>query len=328
MQLGMIGLGRMGGNMVRRLIHSGHECVVFDMNPDNVKQLEKEGAKGATSLDDFTAKLTKPRAAWVMVPAGGPTEQTVMALAERMEAGDIIIDGGNSMFKDDVRRAKILQPKGIHYVDVGTSGGIWGVTRGYCMMIGGSNEAVAHLDPIFSTLSPGRGDVDRTPGREGITGGTAEDGYLHCGPAGAGHFVKMVHNGIEYGLMQAYAEGLDIFRNANSKEVAEEHRYDLNIRDIAEVWRRGSVVGSWLLDLIAMALIENPDLSNYSGFVQDSGEGRWTIMAAIEEAVPADVLTASLYTRFRSRQDHTFAEKVLSAMRHKFGGHLERPTGG
>ena len=327
MQLGMIGLGRMGGNMVRRLMANGHECVVFDLNSENVQLLAAEGATGATSMDDFVAKLQKPRAAWVMVPAGGPTEKTVMTLAEKMEAGDIIIDGGNSMFKDDIRRAGILKKKGIHYVDVGTSGGIWGVTRGYCLMIGGSDEAVKHVTPILRTLAPGKGDIERTPGRENMKG-TAEEGFLHCGPPGAGHFVKMVHNGIEYGLMQAYAEGFDIFKNANSKELPEEYRFDLNLPDIAEVWRRGSVVGSWLLDLTAIALAETPSLSTYSGFVQDSGEGRWTIMAAVEEAVPADVLTASLYTRFRSRQDHTFAEKVLSAMRNKFGGHGERPAGG
>ena len=327
MQLGMVGLGRMGANMVRRLMRGGHDCVVYDLNPDNVKQLAGEGATGATSLDDFVNSLGKPRAVWVMVPAGDPTEQTVMALAERMDAGDIIIDGGNSYFKDDVRRAGVLREKGIEYVDVGTSGGVWGLERGYCMMIGGPEEAVRHLDPIFKTLAPGRGDIPRTPGREQMAV-TAEEGYLYCGPSGAGHFVKMVHNGIEYGLMQAYAEGFDIMRNASSMELSEEIRYDLNIADIAEVWRRPSVVGSWLLDLTAMALAENPTLSDYTGYVQDSGEGRWTIIAAIEEAVPADVLSASLYTRFRSRQEHTFAEKVLSAMREKFGGHVERPTGG
>jgi 6-phosphogluconate dehydrogenase len=326
MQLGMIGLGRMGGNMVRRLMRGGHSCVVFDLNPDNVKGLVKEGATGATSMEDFVKKLTKPRAAWVMVPAGDPTEKTVMSLAALMESGDTIIDGGNSYFKDDVRRAKSLRGKGLNYVDVGTSGGVWGIDRGYCMMLGGPREAVERLDPIFKTLAPGRGDVARTPGRENSKG-TAEDGYLYCGPSGAGHFVKMVHNGIEYGLMQAYAEGFDIFRNAASKELPEDHRFELNLPDIAEVWRRGSVVGSWLLDLTAMALVENPTLSNYTGFVQDSGEGRWTIMAAVEEGVPADVLTASLYTRFRSRQEHTFAEKILSAMRQKFGGHVERPSG-
>jgi 6-phosphogluconate dehydrogenase len=327
MQLGMIGLGRMGGNMVRRLIRGGHQCVVFDLNPDNVKGLVSDGATGATSLDDFVGKLTKPRTAWVMVPAGGPTEHTVMDLAKRMDTNDIIIDGGNSYFKDDVRRAKALKEKGIRYLDVGTSGGVWGIERGYCMMIGGEEQAVKHLTPIFKTLAPGRGDIPRTPGRDGA-GGSAEEGYLRCGPAGAGHFVKMVHNGIEYGLMQAYAEGFDILRNADSKDVSEEHRFDFNITDITEVWRRGSVVGSWLLDLAAMALIEDPKLAGFTGFVQDSGEGRWTIMAAVEESVPADVLSASLYTRFRSRQDHTFAEKILSAMRHKFGGHIERPTGG
>jgi 6-phosphogluconate dehydrogenase len=323
----MIGLGRMGGNMVRRLMKAGHSCVVFDHSQETVKKLAGEGATGATSLEDFAEKLTTPKAAWVMVPAGGPTEATVEALGKLFKAGDIIIDGGNSFFKDDVRRAAALKPKGLHYVDVGTSGGIWGIERGYCMMIGGPDDAVKHLDPIFKTLAPGKGDVGTTPGR-GNKPGTAEDGYLHCGPSGAGHFVKMVHNGIEYGLMQAYAEGFDIFRNANCKDLPEEHRYNLDLAEIAEVWRRGSVVGSWLLDLTAMALIENPTLSEYTGFVQDSGEGRWTVMAAIEEAVPADVLTSALYTRFRSRQEHTFAEKVLSAMRNKFGGHVERASGG
>lgn len=327
MQLGMVGLGRMGANMVRRLMRGGHECVVFDLNPDNVKKLVDEGAVGAASLDEFVSRLNKPRAAWVMVPAADPTEQTVMALAERMEAGDIIIDGGNSYFKDDVRRAKDVGKKGLHYVDVGTSGGVWGLERGYCLMIGGPEQAVQYLDPIFKTLAPGRGDIPRTPGREN-KGGTAEEGYLYCGPSGAGHFVKMIHNGIEYGLMQAYAEGFDLMRNANSKELPEDFRYQLNLADIAEVWRRGSVITSWLLDLTAMALAEDPTLSNYTGYVQDSGEGRWTIIAAIEEAVPADVLSASLYTRFRSRREHTFAEKILSAMRQKFGGHVERPTGG
>ncbi len=327
MQLGMIGLGRMGANMVRRLMAGKHEWVVFDLSQDNVKVLAGEGATGSSSLDDFVRKLRKPRAAWVMVPAGGPTEKTVMALAELMESGDTIIDGGNSYFKDDVRRAKALKQRGIRYMDVGTSGGIWGVKRGYCMMIGGDPETFQQLEPLFKTLAPGRGDTAPSPGRENMKS-TADDGYLRCGPPGAGHFVKMVHNGIEYGLMQAYAEGFDIFRNATSKELAEEHRFDLNLPDIAEVWRRGSVVGSWLLDLTAMALAENPSLSDYTGFVQDSGEGRWTIMAAIEEAVPADVLTSSLYTRFRSRQEHTFAEKMLSAMRKKFGGHVERAAGG
>jgi 6-phosphogluconate dehydrogenase len=327
MQLGMIGLGRMGANIVRRLMRGGHTCVVSDLNADNVQRLANEGAIGATSLDDFVKKLHKPRAAWVMVPAGEPTEQTVRALAQQMEEGDIIIDGGNSYFKDDARRARALQEQGIHYVDVGTSGGIWGAERGYCLMIGGPEQVVQRLAPIFTTLAPGRGDIPRTPGREQLRS-TAEDGYLYCGPAGAGHFVKMIHNGIEYGLMQAYAEGFDILRNANSEALPADQRYDFNLADIAEVWRRGSVVASWLLDLTSMALAENPALSDYTGSVQDSGEGRWTIMAALEEAVPADVLSASLFTRFRSRQEHTFAEKVLSAMRYKFGGHVERPTGG
>ena len=322
MQLGMVGLGRMGANMTRRLMRGGHQLVVSDLSADAVKQLTGEGATGSSSLDDLASKLKPPRAVWVMVPAGGPTEQTVQKLAARMQAGDAIIDGGNSYFKDDVRRAHQLEDKGIHYVDVGTSGGVWGLERGYCMMIGGPKEAVQRLDPIFKTLAPGRGDIPRTPGREKL-GGPAEDGYMHCGPSGSGHFVKMVHNGIEYGIMQAYAEGFDIFKNASSQELPEELRYDLNLPDIAEVWRRGSVISSWLLDLTAMALTENPTLSEYEGYVQDSGEGRWTIQAAIEEAVPADVLTAALYVRFRSRQQHTFAEKMLSAMRQKFGGHVE-----
>jgi len=322
MQLGMIGLGRMGANMVRRLMRGGHECVVFDLSADNVKHLAGEGATGSDSLDDFIAKLSKPRAVWIMVPAGPATEKTVNDLAARMESGDIIIDGGNSYFKDDARRARALREKKINYMDVGTSGGVWGLERGYCMMIGGPEDTAHHLDPIFKTLAPGRGEIVRTPGRENLSG-TAEDGYLYCGPSGAGHFVKMVHNGIEYGLMQAYAEGFDIFRNATSEQLPEDIRYDLNVADIAEVWRRGSVISSWLLDLTAMALVEDPELASYSGFVQDSGEGRWTIQAAIEEAVPAEVLSAALYTRFRSRQEHTFAEKILSAMRKKFGGHLE-----
>lgn len=327
MQLGMIGLGRMGANIVRRLLRGGHQCVVFDANPDRVKVLTQEGATGASSLDECVCALTRPRAAWVMVPAGELTEQIVMALSQRMDADDIIIDGGNSYYKDDVRRAKALQAREIQYVDVGTSGGICGLERGYCLMIGGEAQAVTRLEPIFKTLAPGRGDIPRTHGREKLAA-TAEEGYLHCGPAGAGHFVKMVHNGLEYGLMQAYAEGFDILRNAVSKDLPEEYRYDFNVADVAEVWRRGSVVSSWLLDLTAMALAEDPTLSNYTGFVHDSGEGRWTIMAAIEEAVPADVLSASLYARFRSRQAHTFAEKLLSAMRQKFGGHTERPSGG
>ncbi len=327
MQLGMIGLGRMGANMVRRLMRGGHSCVVFDRNPESVKRLEGEGASGAKTLDDFVKKLNKPRLTWVMVPAGDPTEKVIMALGDGLESGDIIVDGGNSYYKDDVRRAKVLQPRGIHFLDVGTSGGIWGLKEGYCLMVGGPDDTVRHLNPIFNTLAPGRGDIPRTAGRENKEG-PAEEGYLHCGPVGSGHFVKMVHNGIEYGLMQAYAEGFDILRNANSEALLHEHRYDLNVGEIAEVWRRGSVVRSWLLDLTAMALVESPSLSDYSGHVEDSGEGRWTVMAAVEEAVPADVLTTSLYARFRSRQLSTFAEKVLSAMRHKFGGHVERPTGG
>ena len=326
MQLGMVGLGRMGANMTRRLMRGGHQLVVSDLSSDAVKQLSGEGAGASSSLKDLISKLKAPRAVWVMVPAGDPTDQTVQKLAHEMGAGDAIIDGGNSYFKDDVRRAEQLKSKGIHYVDVGTSGGVWGLDRGYCMMIGGPAEAVRRLDPIFKTLAPGIGDIPRTPGREKL-GGTAEQGYIHCGPSGAGHFVKMVHNGIEYGLMQAYAEGFDIFKNATSKELPENIRYDLNLPDIAEVWRRGSVVSSWLLDLTAMALTENPTLSEYEGYVQDSGEGRWTIQAAVEEAVPADVLTAALYVRFRSRQQHTFAEKMLSAMRQKFGGHVESGTG-
>jgi len=322
MRLGMVGLGKMGANMTRRLMRGGHEVVVTDLSAENVKTMAGEGSIPSASLDDFVGKLGKPKIAWLMVPAGAPTEQTVQALAQRMQAGDILIDGGNSYFKDDVRRSTELKEKGIHYVDVGTSGGVWGLERGYCMMIGGPKQVVQQLDPIFKTLAPGRGNIPRTPGREKMSG-TAEDGYIHSGPSGAGHFVKMVHNGIEYGLMQAYAEGFDIFRNATSKEVPEEHRYDLNLADIAEVWRRGSVVSSWLLDLTAMALVENPTLSEYTGFVQYSGEGRWTIQAAIDEAVPTDVLSAALYTRFRSRQEHTFAEKMLSAMRQKFGGHIE-----
>jgi 6-phosphogluconate dehydrogenase len=322
MQLGMVGLGKMGANMTRRLMRGGHQVVVSDLSADAVKGLAGEGAVASSSLQDLISKLKAPRAIWIMVPAGAPTEQTVQNLAQYMQAGDTIIDGGNSNFKDDVRRAKSLREKGLHYVDVGTSGGVWGLERGYCMMIGGPNEAVQQLDPIFKTLAPGIGDIPRTPGREKL-GGTAEQGYIHCGPSGSGHFVKMVHNGIEYGIMQAYAEGFDIFKNATSKELPEELRFDLNLPDIAEVWRRGSVVSSWLLDLTAMALTENPTLAEYSGFVQDSGEGRWTIQAAIDEAVPVDVLSAALFVRFRSRQEHTFAEKMLSAMRQKFGGHVE-----
>jgi len=322
MQLGMVGLGRMGANMTRRLMRGGHQLVVSDLSADAVKHLAGEGAIGSSSLEDLVAKLAPPRTIWIMVPAGGPTEQTVQKLAQHLNSGDAVIDGGNSYFKDDVRRAKDLSAKGIHYVDVGTSGGVWGLERGYCMMIGGPKEAVQRLDPIFKTLAPGRGSIPRTPGREKLSG-TAEEGYIHCGPSGSGHFVKMVHNGIEYGIMQAYAEGFDIFKNATSKDLPEDIRYNLNLPDIAEVWRRGSVISSWLLDLTAIALTENPTLSEYEGFVQDSGEGRWTIQAAVEEAVPADVLTAALYVRFRSRQQHTFAEKMLSAMRQEFGGHVE-----
>jgi 6-phosphogluconate dehydrogenase len=323
MQMGMVGLGRMGANMTRRLMRGGHSLVVSDLSADAVKALASEGAGGSASLEDLISKLTPPRAVWIMVPAGGATEATVQKLAVKMQPGDAIIDGGNSYFKDDVRRANELKGKGIHYIDVGTSGGVWGLDRGYCMMIGGPNEAVRRLDPIFKTLAPGKGDIPKTPGFD-KRGGTAEEGYIHCGPSGSGHFVKMVHNGIEYGIMQAYAEGFDIFKNATSKDLPEDIRYDLNLPDIAEVWRRGSVVSSWLLDLTAMALTENPTLSEYEGYVQDSGEGRWTIQAALEEAVPAEVLTAALYVRFRSRQQHTFAEKMLSAMRQKFGGHIEQ----
>jgi len=318
----MIGLGRMGANMVRRLMRGSHRCVVYNRSPEPVKQLVGEGATGAASLPELVAKLAKPRAVWVMVPAGSPTEETVRAMSEHLEPGDTLIDGGNSYFKDDVRRAKMLKSRGIHYLDVGTSGGIWGFERGYCLMIGGEQTAFDRLRPIFQTLGPGRGSVPPSPGREQRSS-TAEDGYLYCGPSGAGHFVKMIHNGIEYGMMQAYAEGFDILRNATSKELPDEHRYALDLADIAEVWRRGSVVSSWLLDLTATALAQDPQLDQYTGYVQDSGEGRWTILAAIEEAVPAHVLSSSLYARFRSRQEHTFAEKILSAMRHGFGGHVE-----
>ena len=327
MQIGMVGLGRMGGNMARRLMRGGHKVVAWARNAKVVQELAGEGAVGTTALDDFVAKLAAPRVAWVMVPAGAATEQVVMDLARRLSPGDTLIDGGNSYFKDDVRRSRTLRERRINFVDVGTSGGVWGLERGYCLMIGGDRAVVARLDPIFRTLAPGVDTVPRTPGRE-RSGSPAEHGYLYCGPSGAGHFVKMVHNGIEYGLMQAYAEGLDIMKNANSKDLPEELRYDLDLADIAELWRRGSVVSSWLLDLTAQALAENPTLSAYTGVVADSGEGRWTIMAALEEAVPCDVLAASLFARFRSRREHTFAEKVLSAMRHKFGGHVEQPTGG
>jgi len=332
----MIGLGRMGANMTRRLMRGGHQLVVSDLSPDAMKGLAGEGAVPSSSLQDLVSKLKAPRAVWIMVPAGGPTEQTVQALAQAMEKGDTIIDGGNSYFKDDVRRSKSLQDKGIHYVDVGTSGGVWGIDRGYCMMIGGPQEAVQRLDPIFKTLAPGIGDIPRTPGREKL-GGTAEQGYIHCGPSGAGHFVKMVHNGIEYGIMAAYAEGLGVLRSANvgkqKHEIdaettplrdPEHYQYDLNLPDIAEVWRRGSVIASWLLDLTAAALIQDPALKKFAGRVSDSGEGRWTIKAAIDEAVPAHVLSAALYERFSSRGEADFADKLLSAMRYEFGGHLEK----
>src|SRR6195256_6472614 len=322
MQIGIIGLGRMGGNIVRRLIRHGQEAVVYDRDQTAVMSVAGEGAAGASGIEELVRRLAKPRAVWVMLPAGAVTDDTIRRLGELLDTGDVVIDGGNTFWKDDVRRAAALKQRGLHYVDVGTSGGVWGLERGYCMMIGGPNEAVERLDPIFKTLAPGKGEIPRTPGREKL-GGTAEEGYIHCGPSGSGHFVKMVHNGIEYGLMQAYAEGFDIFKNATSKELPEDLRYELNLADIAEVWRRGSVVSSWLLDLTAMALTENPTLSEYEGYVQDSGEGRWTIQAAVDEAVPADVLSAALYVRFRSRQQHTFAEKMLSAMRQKFGGHVE-----
>jgi 6-phosphogluconate dehydrogenase len=327
MQLGMIGLGRMGANMARRLHRNGHHVVAFDRSADAVKTLVGEGMKGADSLANMVSQLAKPRVLWVMVPCGTPTESTVMDLASKLDAGDIIIDGGNSFFKDDIRRGKALAGKGIKYVDVGTSGGVWGLDRGYCMMIGGDNDTVKHLDPILKTLAPGKGTIERTQGRP-ANQGTAEEGYLHCGSVGAGHFTKMVHNGIEYGIMQAIAEGFDIMKNAGNAQVAEDHRLNLPVTDIAEVWRRGSVLSSWLIDLTAKAFVEDKELKRFTGHVEDSGEGRWTVMAAIEEAVPAEVISASLYTRFRSRQEHTFAEKVLSAMRFQFGGHVERPTGG
>jgi 6-phosphogluconate dehydrogenase len=327
MQLGLVGLGRMGANMVRRLQKGGHTCIVFDVNAANVQKLASEGAGSANSLDDLVKKLSKPRAVWVMVPAGKPTETTVQTLAALMESGDTVIDGGNSFYKDDIRRAAEFKKKNINYVDAGTSGGVWGLERGYCLMIGAEEQPFKQLEPIFKTLAPGIGTIERTPGRE-KTRGTVEQGYLRTGPPGSGHFVKMVHNGIEYGVMQAYAEGFDVLVHKDSKDLPENERFTLNLADIAELWRRGSVIGSWLLDLTAMALVENPDLSNYSGFVEDSGEGRWTIEAAIEQAVPVEVLASALFTRFRSRREHTFAEKVLSAMRYKFGGHIELPTGG
>jgi 6-phosphogluconate dehydrogenase len=325
MQIGMIGLGRMGANMARRLTKGGHECVVFDRNRETVDALAKEGPTGAYSLEEVAEKLKAPRALWIMLPSGAPTEETVVALSKLLKPGDAIIDGGNSFYKDDVRRSTMLKPSGIHYLDAGTSGGVWGLERGYCMMIGGDQSTAQRLDPIFATLAPGIGDIPRTPGREKMKS-TAELGYLYCGPSGAGHFVKMIHNGIEYGLMQAYAEGFDILRGANSENLPAGLSYDLNMADIAELWRRGSVVSSWLLDLTAIALAGDPKLDGYSGFVEDSGEGRWTIGAALEEGVSAEVLSVALYTRFRSRMEHTFAEKVLSAMRKGFGGHVEPPA--
>ncbi len=335
MQLGMIGLGRMGANMVRRLMKAGHKCVVYDVTPAAVDALAKEGATGAKSLEDFVSKLDGPRAIWLMVPAAY-VDSTIDKLVPLLKKGDILIDGGNSYYRDDVDRAKKLQPAGIHYMDVGTSGGVYGLERGYCLMIGGDKDAVARMDPIFKTLAPGRGNVERTPGREKM-GGTAEEGYLHCGPSGAGHFVKMVHNGIEYGIMQAYAEGLNVIRNANIGKKTHEKdaettplrdpqyfQYDMNVADIAEVWRRGSVVASWLLDLTAQALAESPNLDDFSGKVSDSGEGRWTVLAAVDEGVPTHVLSASLYSRFDSRGNSEFQNKVLSAMRKMFGGHHEK----
>jgi 6-phosphogluconate dehydrogenase len=335
-QLGMIGLGRMGANMVRRLLNGGHQCVVFDRSTRAVEELVHEKAVGVSSLAELGKTLAKPRTVWLMVPAG-VVDDTIADLLPHLEAGDILIDGGNSYYVDDIRRAKMLAPKGIHYVDVGTSGGIWGLERGYCMMIGGERAVVTHLDPIFATLAPGRGDVPRTPGRE-HPAGTAEQGYLHCGANGAGHFVKMVHNGIEYGVMAAYAEGMDVLHSANVGKTAgrvdaentplrdpEHYQYDLNLTDIAEVWRRGSVIASWLLDLLATALVRDPALAQFMGRVSDSGEGRWTIKAAIDEGVPVPVLSSALYARFSSRGEADFANRMLSAMRYEFGGHLEQP---
>jgi 6-phosphogluconate dehydrogenase len=326
MQLGMIGLGKMGANMARRLQRGGHEIVALDLDANKIAELEKEGMKGATNVQQFAALLTRPRLAWLMVPSGDATESMVNNLAAVFEPGDVLIDGGNSYFKDDVRRGEALLEKGIHYADVGTSGGVWGLERGYCLMIGAAPDTFTHIEPILKTLAPGPGSIEPTRGRVN-TGKTAQEGYLHCGPVGSGHFVKMVHNGIEYGLMQAYGEGFDIMRNANSKALPSNIQYDLDLAEISELWRRGSVVSSWLLDLSAIALAEDPALDSYTGYVHDSGEGRWTIMAALEEAVPAEVLAMALYVRFRSRQEHTFAEKMLSAMRKQFGGHLERPAG-
>jgi 6-phosphogluconate dehydrogenase len=325
MQLGIMGLGRMGGNMARRLLRGGHEVVAWNRSPGPIRALAAEGAIGVASTDEFVGRLAPPRAVWVMLPAGAPTEEAVRALRERLAPGDAVVDGGNTHFQDDVRRSRALAERGIRYLDAGTSGGVWGLERGYCLMIGGDRAAFERLEPIFRTLAPGRAAAAPTPGRRR---GTAEDGYLHCGPAGAGHFVKMIHNGIEYGLMQAYAEGFDILRNAASPALPEEQRYDLDLADIAELWRRGSVIGSWLLDLSAAALAADPRLDGYEGRVDDSGEGRWTVQAAIAEAVPVDVLSAALFARFRSRREHTFAEKLLSAMRRQFGGHPEAPQEG
>jgi 6-phosphogluconate dehydrogenase len=322
MQIGVIGLGRMGGNISRRLIKNGHEVVVYDHDAKAVAALSREGAKGTGGLDTLVQQLRPPRAVWVMLPAGKITEGVIGELAKLLAAGDVVLDGGNTFWRDDIRRAKMLKEHNIHHVDVGTSGGVWGLDRGYCMMIGGDKAIVDRLDPIFSALAPGLGNVPRTPKRDGRDP-RAEHGYIHAGPNGAGHFVKMVHNGIEYGLMQAFAEGFDILKNANGKSLPEDGRFDLDLADIAEVWRRGSVISSWLLDLTASALAADDKLEGFEGVVEDSGEGRWTIMAAIEEAVPADVLSAALYTRFRSRQNHTFAEKILSAMRKGFGDHVE-----
>ncbi len=326
MKIAMIGLGKMGANMTKRLINNGHEVVVYDLNPDNVAQLVAEGAVGAASLEDLVNRLPAPRAVWMMVPAGDVVEKTVTDLAEFLEPGDTLIDGGNSYYKDDVRRAGLLKEQGIHFLDVGTSGGTWGIERGYSLMIGGDKDPVQRLAPIFAALAPGRGDIPATPHRND-SASTAEQGYLHCGAVGAGHFVKMIHNGIEYGLMQAYAEGFDILRGAASETLPEAFRYNFECNEIAELWRRGSVISSWLLDLTAQALAADPELSGYSGYVTDSGEGRWTVQAAVEEAVSAEVLTAALYARFRSRQEHTFGEKMLSAMRQQFGGHVEAGKG-
>jgi 6-phosphogluconate dehydrogenase len=326
MQLGMVGVGRMGGNIVRRLMRNKHQCVVYDRNAAAVRDLAKEGAQASDSLRDFVAKLEKPRTVWIMLPAGEATETAVTELAGYLEAGDVLIDGGNSFYKDDVRRARLVAPKGIHYLDVGTSGGVWGLERGYCMMIGGDKDAVDRLDPIFAALAPGRGNIARTSGRDGRDP-RAEQGYMHCGPTGAGHFVKMIHNGIEYGLMQAYAEGFALLEHADMNERPADERFDLDLADIAEVWRRGSVISSWLLDLTADALTADGKLGGFAGIVEDSGEGRWTIMTAIEQAVPATVISAALYERFRSRVPHSFADKLLSAMRKGFGGHVEERGG-